>query len=277
MAALPMFSWRRSTLRRNVVAHRKRGRGFSLRRPGWRTNHGDWGLPPLAPMDDVTSAARDLLAALSRLALGPRDSRRLRRSAGRRAPLRISLGSDRRAPDGWISTDLVRHPPEVLYLDLRRDFPFHDGSVDGILAEHVLEHLSLDDVVRLLPECARVLKVGAPMRVVSPDAELIADIIHGVGSARVEAHMLFDHELHRWQRNAVSRWRVVNRLSHQWGMHEALLSYELMELLMLDAGFQEITRCELDQTVHFEAVPGTHLARYPGARHEAFVIEGRRG
>ena len=46
---------------------------------------------------------------------------------------------------------------------------FRDDSVDAIFAFHVLEHLS--DPRKLLRECGRVLKPGAPITIVVPHAK----------------------------------------------------------------------------------------------------------
>lgn len=76
------------------------------------------------------------------------------------------------------------HPkdPDVVYLDIRRpefrcgipwivadahNLPLRDGVVDEIFAGHVIEHL--EDPLKFLGECRRVLKKGSMVTVVTPN------------------------------------------------------------------------------------------------------------
>ena len=54
-------------------------------------------------------------------------------------------------------------------LNNRLDFP--DNHADGILASHFLEHLTLQECLKLLKECKRVLKPGGVLRISIPDAK----------------------------------------------------------------------------------------------------------
>jgi predicted SAM-dependent methyltransferase len=93
----------------------------------------------------------------------------------KKQPLFLNLGggSDchpRSDYKNYISVDLK--PPffgwAVLH-NLTEPFPLPDNSVDRILAEEVLEHLSMPDVGQLLMECYRILKPGGMMRIGVPD------------------------------------------------------------------------------------------------------------
>lgn len=81
-------------------------------------------------------------------------------------PLRLNLGCGTKRIIGWVNIDLYGDPD--LRVDLERDrLPYPDGSVDEILASHVLEHLQ--DWWSLFLECARVLRPGGKLVVRVPD------------------------------------------------------------------------------------------------------------
>lgn len=54
--------------------------------------------------------------------------------------------------------------------DLSKGIPFNKDEVDGIVASHLIEHLTPQEGVLFIRECHRVLKVGGVLRVSTPDA-----------------------------------------------------------------------------------------------------------
>jgi len=97
--------------------------------------------------------------------------------------LNLACGSVRPSGPEWVNLDnlFVQFPngneraqleAEGNYVDhdLHNPLPFGDESFDGIVASHILEHLDALDCAKLLKECRRVLKVGAPILVSVPDA-----------------------------------------------------------------------------------------------------------
>ncbi|HEX3790502.1 MAG TPA: methyltransferase domain-containing protein, partial [Pseudonocardiaceae bacterium] len=84
----------------------------------------------------------------------------------------ISLGCGDDSYGGWIGLDLGG-PPSVYPVDLREPLPLPTRSADGVIAEHVLEHFSPEQITALLMECHRILKPGGRIRVSCPDGQLI--------------------------------------------------------------------------------------------------------
>lgn len=71
---------------------------------------------------------------------------------------------------GFIAVDLA--PPQSDWSvnhDLRKKIPLPDGSVKQIHTEDFLEHITIDEIKRLLEECFRVLAKGGMMRIGVPD------------------------------------------------------------------------------------------------------------
>jgi predicted SAM-dependent methyltransferase len=87
------------------------------------------------------------------------------------SPLKLNLGCARiRSLIGSIS--IFFDSAADLRLDVRRGWPFPDGSVSFIYSEHVFEHLDFDqEVPHMLSESLRVLQNGGVFDVGVPDTE----------------------------------------------------------------------------------------------------------
>ena len=59
--------------------------------------------------------------------------------------------------------------PRIFLHDLRKPFPWSDGTADSIYCSHTLEHFSRTEGETLLGECFRILRGGGVIRIVVPD------------------------------------------------------------------------------------------------------------
>ncbi len=80
--------------------------------------------------------------------------------------IRLNLGAGRRPLEGYIGVDIAGEP-DVL-ADVRA-LPYEDGSVDEVIAIHLLEHLYRWEAPAALAEWARVLKPGGRLVLELPD------------------------------------------------------------------------------------------------------------
>ena len=110
--------------------------------------------------------------------------------------LRLHLGCGTTTPDGWVNVDgslgarLAKLPglrpllrasgafrsdwsPSIRVCDLRKPFPWPDGSAGAIYSSHTLEHLTREQGRRFLHECHRVLRPGGVIRIAVPDVALV--------------------------------------------------------------------------------------------------------
>ncbi len=80
--------------------------------------------------------------------------------------LKIVVGSSGLSDEGWISS-------EAYFLDLLKEKDwlkyFDEGEIDYILAEHVWEHLTIDQGIQAARTCYRFIKKGGKLRVAVPD------------------------------------------------------------------------------------------------------------
>lgn len=84
--------------------------------------------------------------------------------------LLINLGCGPSALAGWVNVDIARGPQIDVVWDLRRGLPFADESCAVVFSEHVIEHLTKEDALKLMRECYRILQGGGVLRLSTPDA-----------------------------------------------------------------------------------------------------------
>lgn len=108
------------------------------------------------------------MAEYNRLQLGAGDVTRLPEAAAEvfLRPGWVHLGDKQELPPAWKGrlTPWFWHSGDAL--------PFPDDHFDFIFSEHVLEHLNPPDAAELLGKCYRIMKPGAIIRTVVPDADL---------------------------------------------------------------------------------------------------------
>jgi predicted SAM-dependent methyltransferase len=140
---------------------------------------------------------------------------RLKRLGRTASPLRMVVGSGGVFDESWIPTDI-----EYLNLLDKRHWGkyFYENSIDAILAEHVWEHLTLDEGLVAAQHCYQYLKPGGYLRVAVPDGfhpspEYIEWVkVGGVGPGSDDHKVLYNHE-------------TFSRLFEKAGFRAELLEY----------------------------------------------------
>ncbi len=86
-------------------------------------------------------------------------------------------------PGEFLNVDIVDFPAVDLVFDLRQTFPLPSGVIAEIISIGTLEHCRKPQVEHILRECFRIMQPGAPIRICTPDIELIAEgVLRGDGS-----------------------------------------------------------------------------------------------
>jgi SAM-dependent methyltransferase len=148
---------------------------------------------------------------------------------------------------GRLFGDAVRFPDGVRYGDIVKGLPLADGSVDGIYASHVLEHLALADCAVALRNTFRLLKPGGLFRLVVPDLECRArQYLSRLEDGKPQASSWFMRAAglgaeHR-SRGAAALTRVaLGNSAHLWMWDERSMAAALRQ-----AGFVDIRRCRFN-------------------------------
>jgi len=93
--------------------------------------------------------------------------------------LNIGCGDQPRSSEGmdrWLNLNLTPGPGVDVVRDIRRGLPFNDETFDHVLLDNVLEHFVSEDVIFIINEIDRVLKVGGLAEIIVPHAHALGAI-----------------------------------------------------------------------------------------------------
>ncbi len=150
-----------------------------------------------------------------------------------RRGLRLHLGSGDCLKAGWVNVDI--HPAADLRLDVRRRWPFADGSAVEVYAEHLFEHLAWPgDARHFLAEARRVLAPGGALRLSVPDLERHARAyVHHDEAFRRQFSPFLPPEAVTWG-------DALNHHFRQFGEHQYAYDADTLGMLLRDAGFDDV-------------------------------------
>ncbi len=196
-------------------------------------------------------------AALRPLVLGVRmqqSATRARKLGHTEERLLLHLGSGTERLRGWVNVDL--YFPAELCLDVTKPLPIPDACADAIYSQHLIEHLEKEATVRLVGECARVLKPGGWLRITTPDLEAhVREYLDDVEAGAADAL------------NAAMR------------AHDHIYLYDLATLagIFAQAGLVEVARSE-PQVSRYLFLSGRESRLVKAERQAALnlIVEGRR-
>ncbi|HYC55942.1 MAG TPA: methyltransferase domain-containing protein [Candidatus Binatia bacterium] len=145
---------------------------------------------------------------------------------------------------GWLNAGLELRFPQILRLDATRPFRIGTGDFDFVFSEHMIEHISHADGLRMLAECHRILRPGGRIRISTPDLAFLIDL-HG------EDKTSRQHEYVRWvtaeflDGDSASDTFVINNFFRDWG-HQFIYDEKTLRASLQRAGFVHVTRCPLN-------------------------------
>jgi SAM-dependent methyltransferase len=212
--------------------------------------------------------------------------------------LYVQYGCGLSCPDGWLNFDAsptlrlqhlpvigglftngARFPDGVRYGDIRKGLPLEDGTVDGVYASHVLEHLSLADCAVALRNTFRLLKPGGIFRLVVPDLECRArKYLERLAGGDADANSWF---MRNAGLGAEQRGRGLAHLAramfgnsaHLWMWDEPSMTAALRQ-----AGFIDVRRCRFNDCGNpaFREVEDAGRFCDPSERLAECAIEARK-
>ncbi len=183
--------------------------------------------------------------------------RQLRSLAGQRGLL-LHMGCGDVIRPGWLNVDI--HPAADLRLDVRRRWPFSDGSAAIVFAEHLFEHLPWPgDADHFLAEARRVLGPDGMLRLSVPDMARHAQayLEHDGGFRRSFAPFLPSY--------ATTWGDALNHHFRQYGEHHYAYDAETLAARLTGAGFADP-----------EVVSPDHEYEQPLRDFESLVMTARR-
>lgn len=199
--------------------------------------------------------------------------------------MKLNLGCGDVAPDGWENVDnavgarLRKIPvlgricgrflhsdwsPSIVLHDLRKRFPWADGSVDYVYSSHSLEHLTRSDGEHAVREIFRVLRPGGIARIVMPDLRHEVDrYVAGQRDARDFLRALNAADVEDWPLAK----RLYALLSGQG--HRCLYDAESLGDLLSACGFAASRKAPFES-----AIPGIAEIEGKAQTEDALIMEG---
>ena len=113
--------------------------------------------------------------------------------------------------------------------DLRYPLKIEDDSIDGIVCEHTMEHLTFKDDEKLMQECYRILKPGGVLRIILPD---VSKFLNAYGNRNQN---WFDEWENLYFTKSLNPERAKRRLSSKMGA----ISFVLQEYGHISAWDEE--------------------------------------
>jgi len=263
----------------------------------------------LGPLKRILRSSRILLCLvrfMRRRIIWPVRRRRAARAYFRsheQARLNVGAGPDFRL-EGWLNTDRnPHHSRGVAYLDATQPFPFKDSTFDYVTSEHLIEHLTYDEGLRMLGECFRVLKPGGRIRLATPDLQVYVDLF-GADKSDVQQRYIRYHadkflrsleeprsskplrsriaeqsETGGPSSDAVLTCLVINNELRSWG-HQFIYDRETLSAAMEQAGFVDVVRHASgesgDENLRGIELHGKVVGNEEMNRFETMVLEARR-
>jgi SAM-dependent methyltransferase len=160
----------------------------------------------------------------------------------------LQIGASSHQFDGWLVTDIDPDLKHV-YLDATKRFPFANGTFNCIVAEHMIEHISYEDALRMLQECYRVLKGDGVIRITTPNLEFTHQLMHFPLTPALKRYVAYSNRRFGGADYINSATHVVNRLHHGWG-HQFLYDRDTLAASLRQAGFAKIVECTLNESNH---------------------------
>ncbi len=165
---------------------------------------------------------------------------------------KLHLGSGARKVQGWLNVDLTNSDYN---LDLTYKLPWVDNSFDFVVSQHFVEHLTAEDELKpLFAELQRVVAPKGEMWLTTPDLEkLCVSYLNHKCEDLVEDRKT---RMKNWSLNGFPSQHFMNDLFKHSGAHRNLFDFELLEWMLLEAGFSKVERTEeKDLLTNFPEIP----------------------
>jgi predicted SAM-dependent methyltransferase len=160
--------------------------------------------------------------------------------SGRRGLL-LDVGTSSTHLPGWVSLD-VQPDDRALYLDATARWPLPDACAAAVRSEHMVEHLTANEVRRYLREAYRVLEPGGVLRTCTPDLEAIVRVYLERDPALLATHRSHGYDAPTWA-------HFVNNYVYLFG-HRFVYDFEALAAMLAEEGFTEVERVVFNASRH---------------------------
>lgn len=167
-------------------------------------------------------------------------------------PMKIEVGSGFNPHPGYKHLDIRAGLPQLDYVcDFTQErLPFEDKSVEEILANHVIEHISFRKLPFVLGEWARVLEDGGKLVLRTPNLRFICESYlagkitpEWPGDEKYIKDNLSDEITPAWWTNI----KLFSGQDYAANFHHVCFDFEMLSKLLKRFGFGKVTLAKFDR------------------------------
>lgn len=165
--------------------------------------------------------------------------------------VQLHLGCGDHVLKGWINSDCDPQSDDIFPLDATKLFPFIDNQFDYVFSEHMIEHMTFPQGLRMLNECHRVLKSGGKMRIATPDLRFLIDLYRDDKSELQNAYIKWATDTFIQGPRFYTDTFIINNFFKAWG-HKFIYDEGTLRNALGQAGFSHILRRDLNESADEE-------------------------
>ena len=192
---------------------------------------------------------------------------------------KLHLGAGRVVLPGWLNTDIQPVAGVSIYLDVRRRFPFDNGTFQYVFAEHLIEHLTYPGALSMLRECGRVLVRGGTIRIATPNLLALVGLLGGKLSNAQRRYIRRISQMFMPEVERAGACHVINNAFRNWG-HRFIYDAETLGKLLERSGLGGVVerRVGAATDVHLAGLErhGRLIGDERVNRYETMVLEARK-
>lgn len=183
-----------------------------------------------------------------------RDPKTIREYLAAHSVRKLQLGAGDSHAEGWLNTEIDPRPGQI-YLDATSSYPFPNGSFHYVFSEHLIEHLSWEDGLKMLKECHRILAPGGKIRMVTPNLTKLIYLLNGGTDDETREFIKAGRRLFGWPDTPIMPAYILNKVMHEYG-HQFVYDPGTLAKTFEVAGFREIKEFRIGEKTdpNFEKV-----------------------
>ena len=191
-------------------------------------------------------------AVLGVMKFSGREKRFVQRYMAQPGMKALQIGAGANRHEGWLHSNHFPIRPwgrKSFFLDATQHFPLKSESFDYVFCEHMIEHIDYAGGRNLVREAFRILKPGGVLRISTPDLDSFAGLKDA--DSDPEKRTVLDYVCREWNdAGEPVHWvSALNTQMRDWG-HTFLYNEEILRGLFVGAGFDPVTRAQVDESQH---------------------------
>jgi predicted SAM-dependent methyltransferase len=183
----------------------------------------------------------------------------------------INIGCGASNAQGWEGVDVVPSPGVTCVWDCRTSLPFDSDSARCIFTEHFIEHIDFyQEAPLLFKDIYRILKKGAVLRVIVPDAQKYVEGFMKDGWEELtKVRPLLPNNVDSYSKNTMhTKMELVNWIFRQEYEHKFAYDFESMKYILNQAGFKTVVKQDYNKSLNNEL-----LIDQPARASESLYVE----